>query len=61
MSLPSLRINILNSRERKANVLDMVDSPQPIDTWRGVLLKQFVGKKLRFMCGFSADKAIAGC
>ncbi|EEY58400.1 folylpolyglutamate synthase, putative [Phytophthora infestans T30-4] len=61
---PPCRFQVLhlmrpNSKERKMTVvLDVAHNPQAIDKLVGLLHKQFPDKKFRFVCGFSADKAI---
>ncbi|KAL3669652.1 hypothetical protein V7S43_005036 [Phytophthora oleae] len=63
-SRPPCRFQVLhvmrpNSKERKVTVvLDVAHNPQAIDSLVGLLHKQFPDKKFRFVCGFSADKAI---
>lgn len=63
-SRPPCRFQVLhvmrpNSKERKVTVvLDVAHNPQAIDRLVGLLHKQFPDKKFRFVCGFSADKAI---
>ncbi|POM63750.1 Folylpolyglutamate synthase [Phytophthora palmivora] len=63
-SRPPCRFQVLhmirpNSKERKVTVvLDVAHNPQAIDKLVGLLKKQFPAKKFRFVCGFSADKAI---
>jgi dihydrofolate synthase/folylpolyglutamate synthase len=63
-SRPPCRFQVLhvmrpNSKERKVTVvLDVAHNPQAIDKLARLLHKQFPGKKFRFVCGFSADKAI---
>ncbi|CAI5744415.1 unnamed protein product [Peronospora destructor] len=64
-SRPPCRFQVLhvirpNSKERKVTVvLDVAHNPQAIERLAGLLHKQFPEKKFRFVCGFSADKAIA--
>ncbi|CAI5703939.1 unnamed protein product [Peronospora effusa] len=64
-SRPPCRFQVLhvirpNSKERKVTVvLDVAHNPQAIDRLASLLHKQFPEKKFRFVCGFSADKAIA--
>ncbi|ETM50441.1 hypothetical protein L914_05513 [Phytophthora nicotianae] len=63
-SRPPCRFQVLhlmrpNSKERKVTVvLDVAHNPQAIDKLVGLLHKQLPDKKFRFVCGFSADKAI---
>ncbi|GMF27961.1 unnamed protein product [Phytophthora fragariaefolia] len=63
-SRPPCRFQVLhvmrpNSKERKVTVvLDVAHNPQAIDKLAGLLHKRFPDKKFRFVCGFSADKAI---
>ncbi|KAL4086253.1 hypothetical protein PRIC1_014383 [Phytophthora ramorum] len=63
-SRPPCRFQVLhvmrpNSKERKVTVvLDVAHNPQAIDRLVGLLHKQFPDKTFRFVCGFSADKAI---
>ncbi|KAG6612520.1 Folylpolyglutamate synthase [Phytophthora cinnamomi] len=63
-SRPPCRFQVLhvmrpNSKERKVTVvLDVAHNPQAIDRLVGLLHKRFPDKKFRFVCGFSADKAI---
>ncbi|KAG2781499.1 hypothetical protein PC129_g5626 [Phytophthora cactorum] len=63
-SRPPCRFQVLhlmrpNSKERKVTVvLDVAHNPQAIDKLVELLHKQFPDKKFRFVCGFSADKAI---
>ncbi|KAF1774702.1 EF-Hand 1, calcium-binding site [Phytophthora cactorum] len=58
-----LCVNLTNERvnaalESRPLVLDVAHNPQAIDKLVELLHKQFPDKKLRFVCGFSADKAI---
>ncbi|RLN50807.1 hypothetical protein BBJ29_002307 [Phytophthora kernoviae] len=61
---PPCRFQVLhvmrpNSKERKVTVvLDVAHNPQAVNRLVGLLHKQFPDKKFRFVCGFSADKAI---
>ncbi|OWZ14488.1 Folylpolyglutamate synthase [Phytophthora megakarya] len=63
-SRPPCRFQVLhmirpNSKERKVTVvLDVAHNPQAVDKLVGLLRKQFTDKRFRFVCGFSADKAI---
>ncbi|KAL8004727.1 putative folylpolyglutamate synthetase, mur-like, catalytic domain superfamily [Plasmopara halstedii] len=63
-SRPPCRFQVLhiirpNSTERKVTVvLDVAHNPQAIDKLVEMLNQKFPCKKLRFVCGFSADKAI---
>ncbi|TDH69634.1 hypothetical protein CCR75_009740 [Bremia lactucae] len=63
-SRPPCRFQVLhvlrpNSNERKVTVvLDVAHNPQGIDKLIGLLYKRFPDQKFRFVCGFSADKAI---
>jgi len=48
-----------NSGEKKVTiVLDVAHNPPAIDKLMGLLHKRFPDKKLRFVCGFSADKDV---
>ncbi|RLN87940.1 hypothetical protein BBJ28_00018009 [Nothophytophthora sp. Chile5] len=61
---PPCRFQVLhvirpNSKERKVTVvLDVAHNPPAIERLAELLHKRFPDKKLRFVCGFSADKAI---
>lgn len=63
-SRPPCRFQVLhvmrpNSKERKATVvLDVAHNLQAVDKLTRMLYHKFPDKRFRFVCGFSADKAI---